>query len=562
MERGYLRSAKKKFKIAKDVVLVDKEDGAEIDEDALVPLIENEPKTAIMVLKKGEKWMSPAAAPLRINNDSDTDVISEEEDVNTSDVNLPSSSSSVPPMKRFRQLEAEQPTTDETAELIRAILQKSASGATVLAEYRNQKCLTEKSRRLLVNLVVANMMEVHGKTLPTASKRKYAIGIVNLFESLKDPHTPTGHDTPCKNDGGPRCKRPLPSSSEDLKSDKDDITTDINWLKHTPEVASDANMVFEKMKSTLSVRRNMVNEETPTANILKGFPQFQITPGLIKQDFRLMFPNEHPKLLERWPSIKQKIIALARKSTDGATAELLATVDRGPCEDLELGNGQQEHRQNNLEDDVEYVDYDDDNVVGDELATSAVVSPQELQKQAAGLICKMSATLQVSQNTLNQLAESMDNIIGEITGCVQAVVDKTFQEHGLEKDSDVYNDIKTHLDTLSNPFQELNSEFKRNKYFSRQGMVDPHEISLDVRMDSRINKVTGIHEQVPVNDTFIYIPIIRTLELLIKHPDVLHFITHNHKSHDNVIKDYCDANQFQQSPIFQEDCNALQLHFL
>ncbi|KAJ8043404.1 hypothetical protein HOLleu_10470 [Holothuria leucospilota] len=80
-------------------------------------------------------------------------------------------------------------------------------------------------------------------------------------------------------------------------------------------------------------------------------------------------------------------------------------------------------------------------------------------------------------------------------------------------------------------------------------------------MDSRINKVTGIHEQVPVNDTFIYIPIIRTLELLIKHPDVLHFITHNHKSHDNVIKDYCDANQFQQSPILQEDCNALQLHF-
>ncbi|KAJ8048619.1 hypothetical protein HOLleu_01001 [Holothuria leucospilota] len=107
-------------------------------------------------------------------------------------------------------------------------------------------------------------------------------------------------------------------------------------LKHTPEVAADATMVFEKMKSTLSVRRNMVNAETPAANILKEFPQFQITPGEIEQDFRLMFPNEHPKLLERWPSIKQKIIALARKSTDGATAELLATVDRGPCEDLEL----------------------------------------------------------------------------------------------------------------------------------------------------------------------------------------------------------------------------------
>ena len=70
-----------------------------------------------------------------------------------------------------------------------------------------------------------------------------------------------------------------------------------------------------------------------------------------------------------------------------------------------------------------------------------------------------------------------------------------------------------------------------------------------------------MHEQVPVNDTFIYIPIIRTLELLLKHPDVLHFVTHNHKSHEGVIQDYCDANQFQQNPIFQQDCNALQLHF-
>ncbi|XP_071815638.1 uncharacterized protein [Apostichopus japonicus] len=50
--RDLIETAKKKFKIAVDVVLVDKEDGAEIDEDSFVP------STAIVVLKRlgGEKW--------------------------------------------------------------------------------------------------------------------------------------------------------------------------------------------------------------------------------------------------------------------------------------------------------------------------------------------------------------------------------------------------------------------------------------------------------------------------------------------------------------------------
>ncbi|XP_071827689.1 uncharacterized protein [Apostichopus japonicus] len=370
--RDLIETAKKKFKIAEDVILVDKEDGAEIDEDSLVPLLEMEPNTAIMVLKRGEKWVSPAAARVKIDSNSDTDVISEEDDTQDH-VNLPSTSSA-PPMKRFRETEA---TTDEAAELIRAVLQKSASGATVLAEYRAQKCLSEKSRRLLVNIVVANMMEVHGRTPPTVTKRKYAVGIVNLFENLKDPYTPTGHeafyddrtntgflaariknvnrgerrseqstitpkDPACKHDGGPMLKRALPAVSDNLQSE-DNTTADVNWMKHTPAVSTDSNLVFEKMKNTLLVRRNMVNAMNSAGHIIEEFPQFKITPGLIEQDFRLLFPEEYPKLLEQWPLLKQKVIALARKSTDkGTTAELLATVDRGPCEDLELGSWDKE----------------------------------------------------------------------------------------------------------------------------------------------------------------------------------------------------------------------------
>ncbi|XP_071841193.1 uncharacterized protein [Apostichopus japonicus] len=207
--------------------------------------------------------------------------------------------------------------------LIRAVLQKSASGATVLAEYRAQKCLRRLSRRLLVNIVVANMMEVHGRTPPTVTKRKYAVGIVNLFENLQDPYTPTGHeafydertntgflaariknvnrgerhseqsditpkDPACKQDGDPMLKRwltplhfeqRLPAVSDNLQSE-DNTTADVNWMKHTPAVSTDSNLVFEKMRNTLLVRRNMVNAMNSTAHIIEEFRQFKITPGL------------------------------------------------------------------------------------------------------------------------------------------------------------------------------------------------------------------------------------------------------------------------------------------
>ncbi|PIK38618.1 hypothetical protein BSL78_24528, partial [Apostichopus japonicus] len=402
---------------------------------------------------------------------------------------------------------------------------------------------------------------------------------VNRGERRSEQSTITPKDPACKHDGGPMLKRALPAVSDNLQSE-DNTIADVTWMKHTPAVSTDSNLVFEKMKTTLLVRRNMVNA--------------------IEQDFRLLFPEEYPKLLEQWPLLKQKVIALARKSTDkGTTAELLATVDRGPCEDLELGSWDKEtatillvlcllppanHGRTRVSKlpVIKAVDFliqfeksgcSIDAFLENSSAmhpyilalgpTKSSISQYFIVIDHLALPCVAQCAL-VAFDTLfkNHYVYGLHyNIIGEITSSVQAVVHKTFQEHVLEKDSDVDHDIKKHIDSLSHPFQELNSDFKRRKYFSLQGMVEPHEISLGVRMESHINKVTRLHEQVPVNNTFIYIPIIRTLELLLKHRDVLHFVTHDHKSRDGVIRDYCDANQFQQTPVFQQDCNAFQLHF-
>ncbi|XP_062384041.1 uncharacterized protein LOC134071377 [Sardina pilchardus] len=57
------------------------------------------------------------------------------------------------------------------------------------------------------------------------------------------------------------------------------------------------------MKVTFIYRHAMVNDDDKSAEVFSVFPRFLDTPGLIEQDFRLMFGEQTAnKFLERWPT--------------------------------------------------------------------------------------------------------------------------------------------------------------------------------------------------------------------------------------------------------------------
>ena len=60
------------------------------------------------------------------------------------------------------------------------------------------------------------------------------------------------------------------------------------------------------------------------------------------------------------------------------------------------------------------------------------------------------------------------------------------------------------------------------KYFDEKwGIVEPLEIVLGVRYDTRRNETTGMYSQVPVNDTFMYVPILETLKCIFRNPEIV-----------------------------------------
>uniref|UniRef100_A0AAY4B166 Uncharacterized protein n=1 Tax=Denticeps clupeoides TaxID=299321 RepID=A0AAY4B166_9TELE len=56
-----------------------------------------------------------------------------------------------------------------------------------------RKTLTDGTRRQMVNILVNHMIDIHGLHPTKAVREEYALGIVLLFPSLKDPYSKKGH---------------------------------------------------------------------------------------------------------------------------------------------------------------------------------------------------------------------------------------------------------------------------------------------------------------------------------------------------------------------------------
>ncbi|XP_063321027.1 uncharacterized protein LOC134619186 [Pelmatolapia mariae] len=78
-------------------------------------------------------------------------------------------------------------------QLIEGVLGTNSGGEEVLQEYHTTQTLTDATRRKMVNIIVAHMIAM-GMHLPTkAVREQYALGVVTLFPSLKDPYSKKGY---------------------------------------------------------------------------------------------------------------------------------------------------------------------------------------------------------------------------------------------------------------------------------------------------------------------------------------------------------------------------------
>ncbi|XP_051503155.1 uncharacterized protein LOC127411535 [Myxocyprinus asiaticus] len=248
------------------------------------------------------------------------------------------------------------------AQMVEDILKSSPGGEKVINEYARTKSLSDGRRRDMVKILVAHLTNEHGTSPSRRLKEEYAKGIISLFPYLADPRSKLGYEhyynaedgsgylawrikTLQKEGSEGRMKRPRQPQTGGPTADRDPYKED-SWLnderqcqeaialmKHTADEA----VVKEKMRLTLAYRQKMLHDPKEASDILSIFPRFMDIPGLIDQDFGLLFGDAtSAKLLEKWSTnIKPQVIAQSHGLTQ--TSELQDLIQNAEATEVEEG---------------------------------------------------------------------------------------------------------------------------------------------------------------------------------------------------------------------------------
>ena len=185
--------------------------------------------------------------------------------------------------------------------------------------------------------------------------------------------------------------------------------------------------------------------------------------------------------------------------------------------------------------------------------TSTAGKKQNTQDMCASLIAKLKSS-GVPTTVVSSVVENVEELVHELHSNIKDDVANLFPN-----DMVAQTKLREYFDTLENPFTHLNTENKWKKYFhDKCGMVEPVDIPLGVRYDIRRNRASGTYAQVPVTDTFVYVPLLETLKFIFSKEEICqYFVKPSEKS--GIYKDFCDGTYFKEHPLFSQKKKSLQI---
>lgn len=185
--------------------------------------------------------------------------------------------------------------------------------------------------------------------------------------------------------------------------------------------------------------------------------------------------------------------------------------------------------------------------------STSQISKDKTKDMCASIIAKLQGS-GVANNVVLSVIESMEEYVNDAHANLKEQV-----LSAVPADNPSRSAVEEVFNSTFNPFADLNTNSKWTKYFSEKwGVVEPLEMHLGVRYDSKRNKISGVYEQVPVNDTFVYIPLLKTLEFIFKNKVVCGQINKS-ATVVGLYQDLCDGKYYQNHPLYSKSKNSLQI---
>ena len=144
-----------------------------------------------------------------------------------------------------------------------------------------------------------------------------------------------------------------------------------------------------------------------------------------------------------------------------------------------------------------------------------------MQKIAAALGVQLRSNATGTMAVVKQVINGTNIMFHDLLFALKHKTEQTFENHGVDMQSEDIQSLLTKFDDFSNPFHGLETVSQQSKYMEdKLNLVKPVEIALlGVRYDQYYDKVTGEWKQKLVTESFQYISVLEVLQLILK-PDV------------------------------------------
>ncbi|KAJ4940161.1 hypothetical protein JOQ06_026470 [Pogonophryne albipinna] len=225
-------------------------------------------------------------------------------------------------------------SSSQAKELVKTVLEQKPGGDKIMREYAMRGEMKDRTRRNLVNILVADMVEKYGRA-PPMDKRTRNTSFTQtamratLPGSLKTHSENSAVPVPV---GRPELEREV---TEEQQLEGDQCREAISLLKHS----TDIEQICMKMRATFKHRQQLIHDPEQCSTVLTVFPRFLDTKGLVLQDFDLLFGAEtSSKLLEKWGTLlKAKVMEQAKNLSKTPHLDYLTQcAEENPVEDEEV----------------------------------------------------------------------------------------------------------------------------------------------------------------------------------------------------------------------------------
>ena len=195
----------------------------------------------------------------------------------------------------------------------------------------------------------------------------------------------------------------------------------------------------------------------------------------------------------------------------------------------------------------------------DDVPRTAEDVKEKFQTATVSYICSLKDSVIPSltvQNVIKTTGEFIDSVVETIQEASNPII-QDLHNNTFPSDEKVQQ-FKTVLNAVKDPIASSNfaTQSQQKRYCIDVGtLIEPQEIELGTIHKGKLNVKTGRTEEKEIKETFQYVPIGRSLKLLLEQPGYFTSIIQEHEqnSEPNILQSYRDGSYYREQTAEHND---------